>query len=363
MPPPFTDVGAVFPSKGLERTCEFGRQPADTAPDGENVLSEESITSRVRGGSRPGLSKYINETVVGDFVVQHINVLVDPQATALRAETSTPGGVPDPSTNNVTMRNPGRVVTSGGSGRVPNRNIPDGPGSGNAVEFVQVYREQPGVINATTTFTLPSQPVANSLVVVIIRTSKVGTAVGEASLVTNSNLNQYEQVGGNGYTSDVTSNHNGIPGQTATNSISVWTKRATAGAADQEIRVTPGGTGFIYELVAIEVRNAGPIQPVTNQSRGSNAASVPSFTAGSLALNNTTGQMVIAAFTLIDCSATIGGAYVHRVGHFTTGAPYSGNMVVGTLGNLSGAGPEEAVATPVVSRPYAAFSVAIQKQQ
>lgn len=127
MPPPFTDVGAVFPSKGLERTCEFGRQPADTAPDGENVLSEESITSRVRGGSRPGLSKYINETVVGDFVVQHINVLVDPQAAALRAESSTPGGVPDPSTNNITMRNLGRVVISGGSGRVPNRNLPTSP--------------------------------------------------------------------------------------------------------------------------------------------------------------------------------------------------------------------------------------------
>lgn len=121
------EVGIIFPLAGLETTCEFGRQPPDTAAQGVNVRSFEVISKRSRGGSRCGLTRYINQQVVGDNPVQHLTVLIDPQDPALNgpADTSDPSGIGDyvldPSTNNTFSRNFGRFVRKFGSGRVPFR--------------------------------------------------------------------------------------------------------------------------------------------------------------------------------------------------------------------------------------------------
>ena len=128
--PDVQEVGAMFPVKGVEATCEYGRQPEDTTASGANVRAFEPGSDRGRGGSRCGLTKFVAGTVNGDFPVQHLAILVDPQAPALNADNYTvgdapPGYIADPSTNNVTQRNPGRYIPQYGSGRAPNRNRPE----------------------------------------------------------------------------------------------------------------------------------------------------------------------------------------------------------------------------------------------
>lgn len=135
-----------FPIKGLDVAHEYGQQPELTTPVGHNVRVLCSLATRLRGGSRPGLSRYIDARVNGANVIQHLNIVVDPSVEALNGDDTTgddgtsggdsnPTGtdpndwIDDPSTNNrrgrrtnVLRRNQGpRRVRRGGSGRQPNR--------------------------------------------------------------------------------------------------------------------------------------------------------------------------------------------------------------------------------------------------
>ncbi len=62
---------AQFPLSGIDRSAAFAQQPkkgtlvSRTTVLGVNVLAAESITGRERGGSRPGIVKYL-ETRIGD---------------------------------------------------------------------------------------------------------------------------------------------------------------------------------------------------------------------------------------------------------------------------------------------------------
>lgn len=58
---------------------EFGR----TAQDALNVRSFETQTQRGRGGSRPGLTKYIATPLVAGWIVQDLNSVVYTSAGAL----------------------------------------------------------------------------------------------------------------------------------------------------------------------------------------------------------------------------------------------------------------------------------------
>lgn len=125
-PNPESELEGLFPAKGLDVSCEFGRQPPATAPEGLNVRSYEPGQRRMRGGSRPGLERYIDAQPAGEFLIQHLTTIVTTGEVALLAGVTPPGEfVPfilDPSTG---IRNPGRLVPIGGSGVQPNRNIPD----------------------------------------------------------------------------------------------------------------------------------------------------------------------------------------------------------------------------------------------
>ncbi len=76
----------TFPVSGLYISNPFEEQPPQTAPVGVNVRANDT-TLRQRGGSRFGLGQYIPEKVYGpseeNFLIQHINIIVDPQADAL----------------------------------------------------------------------------------------------------------------------------------------------------------------------------------------------------------------------------------------------------------------------------------------
>ena len=125
-----------FPVAGIDTAAQFEQQRVGTAFDAQNVQAYEALTQRGRGGSRPGLGKYVTDQIA-DSVIQMLEIIVDPAADALAANFDVP--VPlftDTSTNNVFVaggsidvnlrRVPagGRTIREGGSGVQHNRHRP-----------------------------------------------------------------------------------------------------------------------------------------------------------------------------------------------------------------------------------------------
>ena len=73
-------VTISFPAAGIDLSAAFCKQPnrpinaqgkyARTTVQAVNVVGYESQTERCRGGSRPGLSKYIPVPIVAGWIVQ-----------------------------------------------------------------------------------------------------------------------------------------------------------------------------------------------------------------------------------------------------------------------------------------------------
>jgi hypothetical protein len=57
-------IDLQFPAKGINLATELILQPILTTPAAVNVRTFEQLTQRGRGGSRPGLSKYVADKVV-----------------------------------------------------------------------------------------------------------------------------------------------------------------------------------------------------------------------------------------------------------------------------------------------------------
>ncbi len=81
--PEETYADMPFPEAGLDLSLGFGSQRPGTTRLGENVRTYDPLEDRSRGGSRPGLVRYINGQVNGTHLIQHLNYVVDPQAQAL----------------------------------------------------------------------------------------------------------------------------------------------------------------------------------------------------------------------------------------------------------------------------------------
>jgi len=146
---PESFVDLPFPVKGVNVATELEHQPAQTTPLGQNVRAFEPSTQRARGGARPGLTEYLPSQVAGiASKIQHLNIIVDP-TTAFLLAAQDGGDIPDPSTNNLSLRNPGRFVRRGGSAIQPNRNLkglgapkpPPPPGATYSIDFkAHVFR-------------------------------------------------------------------------------------------------------------------------------------------------------------------------------------------------------------------------------
>lgn len=124
---PETLESLPFPLHGLNLIREFETQPAGTTVQAVNMRGQDPLELRQRGGSRPGMAKYIDSQVLGvASTIQHLDVVVDPTTEALLSDDDT-GAIVDPSTSNLRRRIPvgqTRRLRSGGSGRQPNRNRP-----------------------------------------------------------------------------------------------------------------------------------------------------------------------------------------------------------------------------------------------
>lgn len=102
--PPETFQDFHFPKAGIDRAGPFGRQPVRpgkregeyfrTTHLGHNVRAFDPVSMRDRGGSRPGLTKFIVGEVNGVFwIVQHLNSLVTTTPGALTVQQSQSGRV------------------------------------------------------------------------------------------------------------------------------------------------------------------------------------------------------------------------------------------------------------------------------
>lgn len=141
-----------FPSKGLHVSAEVAMQPDGTTPVGANVRLVNPGSLRARGGSRSGLSRFIDDRTSANEV-QDLGTVVTASSDALLGASVAPDGgydpygtegpdwIEDPSTNNKAppgagdpddprfnpldpdVRNPGRRLPPEGSGEQPS---PDG---------------------------------------------------------------------------------------------------------------------------------------------------------------------------------------------------------------------------------------------
>ena len=122
-PPPPSNIGDIFfPSSGIDVSVALEAQTPNTCPSGTNVRAFEPLTQRMRGGSRSGLSKYINAQASGVSPIQMLGVIVDPQAIALGISfddsVSPSPFIDDPSNLGRNILGDGSIgwITLGGSG-------------------------------------------------------------------------------------------------------------------------------------------------------------------------------------------------------------------------------------------------------
>ncbi|MCX7429359.1 MAG: hypothetical protein NTW96_27515 [Planctomycetia bacterium] len=67
-----TKVELPFPFKGVSGDSAFGRVPEGMSPDALNVMGFDALGGRLRGGQRPGLSKYWTTALNGGLPVQSL---------------------------------------------------------------------------------------------------------------------------------------------------------------------------------------------------------------------------------------------------------------------------------------------------
>lgn len=116
-----------FPKSGIDTSLEFDMQRNLSTREAENVRLYEPGTGRARGGARAGLGRYIDSTVNGAHLVQHLAVIVDPTVEGLLADLDDEGPLTDPSTSNRRRRlptDPPRKMRRGGNANSPTRKTP-----------------------------------------------------------------------------------------------------------------------------------------------------------------------------------------------------------------------------------------------
>ncbi len=237
MPAHEADTELPFPFAGINITTEFQEQPPETTPVGENVRGLDTFDLRMRGGSRPGLIKYIPQQLPsGANVIQHLAVIVDPQAEAYRQEFL----VPDPDWVEDPL-NPGTFVPPGGWGN-------PGPGApeeepASSIAFVQKKGQNGFGLTAAMQTMVFDNPVHNGtddrLVLIFVGTSH-NVNLG-LQVTVESDAGAFTRIGqGNaddGYRRMVVGGFE--------TSISIWYRMVSADAGEQTINVTPSALGFL----------------------------------------------------------------------------------------------------------------------
>lgn len=85
-------IDLPFPDRGVDVSTEYELQPERTTPSGVNVRVADQLADSDRGGSRPGLSKYISDRVNNLALVQCLDLVVITDPIALGGGPEGDGG-------------------------------------------------------------------------------------------------------------------------------------------------------------------------------------------------------------------------------------------------------------------------------
>jgi hypothetical protein len=370
-PEQFLDVS--FPEQGIDTASEFRAQKPLTTPYAVNVRLKEPVGGMKRGGQRKGLIRYIDDQLEDGSLIQHLNMVVDPQAPGLTASDElwdVTNGVLDPSTNVLRDRNPGdRYLPPTGSGRRPNINVPtDNPGEG-VISFVQAKHTSHGNSTSATprSTVLDTAPESTTSLVIAIcmQTDDSAGGYGDIDTVENAVGGSYTRLGGIGY--DVRWNWTPTPNPSASFfNFSVWYRRTSTAAVDEQtVVVTPAGADAkTLNVILLEYRNCDTTSPVFDFDQATGTAGTgQTMTAGTVTPNNTSGELVLGLFWRHNAAKTAGTDYTERVGNLGVSG-IAASMLVEEKAGVSGLVPISPDATvdfgvPGDTNEYGALSLVL----
>jgi hypothetical protein len=307
LPGPAREFPLEFPEGGVDRTCEFSRQPAGTAPSAANVRAFDA-TGRKRGGSRSGLSKYVNERVNGNSVIQHLACIVDPTTAALSVNDIAYGLPTTTLSNGSGGGGPAATtyVREGGSADQPNVEVePEmaaNPDAGDAIVFVRQDTQGFPDASGELDFVFGATPTNGSLLVIVVLQSH--SSDPGAPSVRNAVEGAYTQAG-----SSVTFTKLG-----ATRKLSIFYRNASAGTDENTVTVDQESTtAVVAGLVYTGVVSTSPLDAV---GAGTSAGNAATMTAGETDVNSR-DALVLAAFAaaLAPDTVTPSAGYTLRVNH------------------------------------------------
>lgn len=307
-------VNLEFPEGGVDKLREFQEQEPGTTPQANNVRFLNADSLRYRGGSRPGLIRYVPDRIPADtslsMVIQHMNVIVDPQAEALGQNFPTPGPdwVADP-------QNPGFYIPPGGWGYPPNPNAtPNPPPTLPGGFFVQKIFGNTGVGTTPTDLdlTLSSQPTVGNVIAVWVYTQQnsTGDVDGDLSVsvsVVNGVGSAYTQRG----TYVVAEGSVGAsPTVTTYRRMSLWTRVVTNATNDADVTVTPNPDTVVDTNISTITVQAGVVEYTDldtgsvfqSFSKNQSNAAVASLATGSAAGDS--GDLAVAALFMDGSQST-----------------------------------------------------------
>lgn len=274
-----------FPLGGLDVVAEFQEQKPGTTPVAVNVRAFDTIARRARGGSRPGIVHYAPDAVPAnvslDMTIQHLNVIVDPHATALPQEFETPGDdwVEDP-------LNPDKYVPPGGWGNPGGSDPDDDPGA--AIALVQSQIDWVPFNNSDSSqreITWATPPTNGNIMVVIVATQDDQfVSPGATVTVTNTAGSSYSMLG---TYSSMTKTDN-------IHTLSIWIREAVSGSNENTVKVTPNQDisllTVMSEWVGMDPAGAFDAFAKTEDSVGANP-----MTVGPVTIEGD-NEMVLAAY-------------------------------------------------------------------
>jgi hypothetical protein len=306
------EIPSPFPVGGVDVSCEFSRQPPGTAADAENVRSFDTLEDRMRGGSRPGLSKFIDERVNGVSVIQHLAVLVDPTTLALSA-SSIPYTVGGTETGPASQGS--KLYRRGGSGAQPAVSLaagsisleaqPANPAPGAAPAFVA--GEAQGFSDVTgqqCDFVFTTNPTVGNLVVFFVaQLSQDGDDPGTV-LVTNGNSEVLDRAGSRRWFA-----------KTGANGFLTCYYRTYAEVADRTCSVSFRSAGETLLIAGLEYSGVVTTSPLGRWG-GADDGDLDVMTAGTVTPGGA-NEMIVAAFMAANSPDTVtaGAGFTLRVNH------------------------------------------------
>lgn len=98
-------VSLPFPVNGIDENIAYGLQPEGTTPDAKNVRAFDSLARRLRGGSRPGLTKWFANQIEGTNDILNMNRLTTTPLSSQGLMTDIPIGQTKTNTNQAVTYN------------------------------------------------------------------------------------------------------------------------------------------------------------------------------------------------------------------------------------------------------------------